>query len=478
MSDEPRDIERLIDSVSEGREVDWTATGAAESDEPRVAALREVARIADFNRALQRGPGAAANGERRWGSLLLLELLGTGATGEVWRAWDPQLEREVALKLLQPGAGGGAPGDLSPLLEEGRALARVRHPNVVALHGVETHDGRVGLRMEFVRGATLEQRIAERGALPADEAARLGVDLARALAAVHAAGLVHRDVKPANVVIEASGRLVLTDFGLGQRRFLAANDTARVTGTPLFMPPERLRGETATERGDLYGAGVTLWCALAGRHPFEAGTLAELKAATESGPRPTLREIRPDLPPTLLAVVERAMAPRAEDRFASAAAMAEALEAKPAAATGATPRARSGRPGMSLAIAAVLGVAAIGAWFATRPRPVAVVPAAPVSPASPAADAGQAPYSVEATLVRHPQPSGPRRTATACAPATGCRSSSTPRARRTSTCSTRTSAARASCCSRSRCSTRRTRCPPPRRSRCPARSAAPRTRGR
>ncbi len=397
MSDEPRDLDGLLDSVSEGRDVDWTKTGAGEEDQPRVAALREVARIADFNRALQRPPGASPAGERRWGPLLLLELLGTGATGEVWRAWDPQLEREIALKLLQSGTSGPLAGDLSPLLDEGRALARVRHPNVVALHGIETHEGRTGLRMEFVRGATLEQRIAERGALAPDEAARMGVELARALAAVHAAGLVHRDVKPANVVIETGGRLVLTDFGLGQRRFLAANDAARVTGTPLFMPPERLRGEIATERGDLYGAGVTLWCALAGRHPFVAGTLAELRQATEAGPRPGLRELRPELPPALLAIVERAMAPRAEDRFASAAELADALERCLARTPDAAPRTRAGRPGLALALAAMLGMAAIGAWWFTRPRPVAVTS----PPATAAPDPAQAPYAVEAALVRH-----------------------------------------------------------------------------
>jgi hypothetical protein len=405
MSDQANGIEALLESVSEGRRVDWDAAErSTDSAAPgRIRALRQVARIAEFSRDAQRaGSYSVAGGyrpttePRRWGSLLLLELLGAGASGEVWRAWDPQLEREVALKLLQVDGGAALPADLSPLLDEGRALARVQHPNVVTVHGVETHGGRVGLRLEFVRGTSLEQEILRRGALPPAEVARMGASLARALAAVHAAGLVHRDVKPANVVLEPQGRLVLTDFGLGQRRFAAGDDATRVTGTPMFMSPERLAGAAATERDDLYGAGVTLWCALAGRHPFDARTLGALKSAVRGGPTEPLSGLRPDLPPALVRAVERAMAPEAASRFASANELADALEAASAA-----PRVAPRRPlARWVPAAAVLAIAATAlVWTFSRPRRDGAP--APAASAPVAAAPEQAAYTVSAALVRH-----------------------------------------------------------------------------
>ncbi|HEV2104911.1 MAG TPA: serine/threonine-protein kinase, partial [Candidatus Eisenbacteria bacterium] len=266
-------LDALAGSVSDGRAVDWNgeASAADALAQPSVLALRDVARIAEFNRDLQRSPGSGPDGRApapplepgRWGELVLLEAVGGGASGEVWRAWDPRLQREVALKFLQATGAG------ETLLDEARALARVRHASVVAVHGIDTRDGRTGMWMEFLRGGTLAAEIERRGALPPAEVAHVGAALAAALAEVHRAGLVHRDLKPANVVLEPGGRVVLTDFGLGQRRDLP-EASPRISGTPLFMSPERLDGEPATPRSDLYALGVTLRFALTGRAPFAA----------------------------------------------------------------------------------------------------------------------------------------------------------------------------------------------------------------
>ena len=151
----------------------------------------------------------------RWGRLELLELVGKGTFGEVYRARDAQLQREVAVKLLHVGRPHD--GLVDRMLHEARALARVQHPNVVIVHDAEERDGRVGLCMEFVRGRTLEQLLLAEGPRGAREAALIGQDLCQALAAVHAAGLVHRDVKAQNVMRENGGRVVLMDFGAGLR---------------------------------------------------------------------------------------------------------------------------------------------------------------------------------------------------------------------------------------------------------------------
>ncbi len=212
----------------------------------------------------------------------------------------------------------------SVLLEEARALARVRHPGVVAVYGIAQHDGRVGMWMEFLEGSTLAAEIERRGSLTAAEVVRIGLALCRALEALEAAGLVHRDLKPSNVVLEADGRVVLTDFGLGQRWELANGSHA--SGTPVFMSPEVLSGEPATPRSDVYALGVTLRWALTGRPPFKAANLEELRVEARTGPATSLARERPDAPAAVVEVIERAMAPNGDERYASAAPMAAALE--------------------------------------------------------------------------------------------------------------------------------------------------------
>ncbi|HTO91093.1 MAG TPA: serine/threonine-protein kinase [Candidatus Sulfotelmatobacter sp.] len=410
-ADERRDpLDALAGSVSDDRPVDWDGAESSVGSpaaQASVRALREVSKIAEFNRELQRSPepGSAAGAAtettepKRWGDLLLLEQVGSGMSGQVWRAWEPKLQREVAVKLLNPRPAE-AGSESHALLEEARALARVRHPNVVTVFGAGEFEGHPGLWMEFLRGETLDKRIERQGALPPAEVARIGLELARALAAVHAAGLVHRDLKPANVLIESDGRVVLTDFGLGQRRFVPEAERVRIPGTPMFMSPERLDGQSATPRSDLYALGATLWSAIAGKNPFTARTLAELEAESRRGPSTALHTLRPEAPAALTEAIERAMAPDPNARFASAGQLAAALE--PFASRDRRARRRSSHPAMMAFAAALIATVALlvfmPRWLAQHtgaPAPSATAPA----PARGAAPSVATTYDVEATLV-------------------------------------------------------------------------------
>jgi hypothetical protein len=246
--------------------------------------------------------------------------MGEGSYGEMYCAWDPTLEREVALKLLKipPALSNSVKS-----LDEARRLARIRHPNVVVVHGAAIHDGRMGMWMELIRGRSLEQWLEEQGRLGAHEAARIGVDLARALVAVHAAGIIHRDVKTQNVMREEGGRILLMDFGAGIESVGAA--PAATTGTPYYMAPELLRGEPATRSSDLYALGIVQYRLVSGRFPVEGGSWDELRDRHARGETLLLRDARPDLPEGFLAIVERALAADPARRFASAGEMEQVL---------------------------------------------------------------------------------------------------------------------------------------------------------
>lgn len=269
-------------------------------------------------------PQRAKSPTEFWGHLALLEQIGHGSFGDVFRAQDTRLDRDVALKLLRPGR---ATSELAAkMLHEGRILARVRHRNVVTVYGAEERDGRVGLWMEYVRGRTLEQLLRSQGAFGAREAALIGQELCRALAAVHKAGLVHRDVKAQNVMREEGGRLVLMDFGAGQVVQAEGPPTGgRLTGTPLYLAPELLRGEDATVQSDIYSVGVLLFHLVTSQYPISAASLDELREAHASGRLLRLQDARPDLADDFGRVVERALSSDPRRRYASAGAMQEAL---------------------------------------------------------------------------------------------------------------------------------------------------------
>src|SRR4051794_11377666 len=326
---------------------------------------------------------AAAPAIGSWAHLALIERLGGGTFGDVYRAWDRHLEREVALKLLR----AERPDDdlnTSRIANEGRLLARIRHGNVVCVHGVAVHEQRVGLWMELVRGVTLEQQLAANGPFSAREAAMIGVDLCRALASIHAAGLIHRDVKAQNVMREDGGRIVLMDLGTGREADGRAGRAIReLAGTPLYLAPEIFVGAAASALTDVYSLGVLLYRLVTGSFPVRAATVEELEARHAEGALVHLRDMRADLPSAFVRVVDRAIAPEPGRRYQSAGELEAALldtlaESTPPITVVAPPEPvenRSRRWSRTAAIvggvAGVLLVAMLG-WPAIRSRlPVA-----------------------------------------------------------------------------------------------------------
>jgi len=373
----------LAESIADGNPIDWNAVvdGADADEQGIIRQLRIVANLAVLHRSL---PDSSLSATARrshplpsignWAHLALTERLGSGSFGEVYRAWDRRLEREIALKLLRPGVTETTPGDpeSSRIAEEGRLLARVRHPNVITVHGVEVHDGRVGLCMELIRGTTLEESLQRRGPFSAREASLIGIDLCRALAAIHGAGLIHRDVKAQNVMREDGGRIVLMDLGTGRETGGGAGSD--LTGTPLYLAPEIFDGASANESTDLYSLGMLLYHLVTGTFPVRAANLNELRDAHAAGSGVRLRDARPDLPTAFVRVVDRAIALDSRRRYASAGAMeADLVEAldittAPAQADASVPSTSTSRPpaGRLALIAFALAASIVAAFFGWR----------------------------------------------------------------------------------------------------------------
>jgi len=254
-----------------------------------------------------------------WGHLKLLERIGAGGFADVYRAWDQSLYRQVALKLLRADLSVDPEWE-ARFLAEGRLLARTEHPHVVRIYGIDSHAGRIGIWMELVAGTSLADLVAERGPMEARDAARIGIDLCGALAAIHAADVIHQDIKPHNVLRDTSGRIVLMDFGAGRsRRANAAPDAAGLVGTPRYMAPELFAGVAPSPQSDVYSLGLLLTFLVTARHPAESGTGG--RAAPVH-----LAATRPDLPESFRAVIDRALSRDRTQRFPTAFEMQAALE--------------------------------------------------------------------------------------------------------------------------------------------------------
>lgn len=310
----------LAGAILDGGDVDWASAASTvdESERPVLDQLRLLAAVADLHRVAK---------PEYWGHLRVLERIGRGAFGEVYRAWDTRLDREVALKLLPAEAGDGeqcAPSiDGNSIIQEGRLLARVRHANVVTIYGAERIEGRIGLWMEFVRGRTLEQILEVGKVFSAAQAIDIGVELCEAMTAVHGAGLLHRDVKAHNVMLADDGRVVLMDFGTG--RELTDRSGGSLAGTPLYLAPEVLRGEPASVTSDVYSIGVLLYHLVTGSYPVRGRGLRDLRQAHQRNERTDLATVRPDLSPKLAAIIGRAIDPEPARRHQSASALAAEL---------------------------------------------------------------------------------------------------------------------------------------------------------
>src|SRR6187551_136624 len=274
-----------------------------------------------------RGARLAEIGTILGGRYRLVELLGQGGMATIYRATDTQLGRDVAVKVLRPEYLRD-PDFSSRFRFEARSVASLSHPNIVGVHDYGEDPSGPFIVMELVDGEDLATILRANGALPPRQAARITAAVARALAAAHAKGIVHRDVKPGNVLIGRDGQVKVADFGIARA---VAEAQMTLPGTTLgsvhYFSPEQVRGEPATNESDIYSLGIVMYEMLTGVRPWEGDSAASVALARLSGPIPDPATVRPSVPPDLASITRKALALDPNDRWPSAAAMADALEA-------------------------------------------------------------------------------------------------------------------------------------------------------
>ena len=329
-------------------------------------------------------------GQTLGGRYRIDDILGQGGMSAVYKAYDPNLKRVVAIKMIHAHLADD-PKFVVRFEEEATAVAQLRHPNIVQVFDFNHDNDVYYMVQEFVAGETLQERLRRLNKsnrrMPLNEAIGYMVNICDAAGFAHNRGLVHRDIKPANIMVDIHGQAILMDFGIvkitGGEKHTA---TGAVVGTALYLPPESIRGETPDSRSDQYSLGVTLFEAVSGRPPYEADSAMTLMMMHLNDPLPDLRQLRPEVPPGLVAVIEKALAKGREQRYASMAEFASALRGVLASLSSAAPAVtladQPEKPG------AVPTQAAIASPI--TPKPVAPVGPASVPPIPPKSPAGTA----------------------------------------------------------------------------------------
>jgi serine/threonine-protein kinase len=256
-------------------------------------------------------------------------VLGRGAMGTVYRAHDPDIDRPVAIKLIQAELldNDGRDRFITRFRREAQAAARCAHPNIVAIYDFGLHGDNPFLAMEFVDGPTLEQLRRDLGRFSIEDAVFLMLQVLAALEGAHGTGVVHRDIKPANIILSGGNHVKVTDFGISRLETADLTAESTVIGTPSYMSPEQWIGQAADARSDLFSASVVLYEMLAGAKPFPGSSSAQVMHRLLNEPAPDLSLVAPELPAEVCALVSRGLSKAREDRFASAAEMAAALRA-------------------------------------------------------------------------------------------------------------------------------------------------------
>ena len=260
--------------------------------------------------------------------------LGQGGMAKVFLAHDLKYDREVAVKVLRPDVAGGV--GPTRFLHEIQTAARLHHPHILPLYDSDQVDGLVYYVMPYIVGGSLHQRLARERRLPVQEALTIAADVAAALGYAHSRGVLHRDVKPENVLLQ-DGRAVVVDFGLaraiGEANYRKLTQTGILVGTAFYLSPEQIREDRDLDaRCDIYSLGCILYEMLAGEPPYAAPSIIQLIRRIVQAPVPQVRGLRPDVPLDLEAAIARAMAKAAADRFPTMEAFTAALEPAPAVA--------------------------------------------------------------------------------------------------------------------------------------------------
>jgi tetratricopeptide (TPR) repeat protein len=305
------------------------------------------------------------------GDYVLSGEIARGGLGVVYRARCESLQREVAIKLLLSGHDASEVAHRR-FQREAEALGRLRHPNVVAIHGAGEHQGSPYVVMEFVDGMSLQHRISTGGPLPVAEAVRVAIDVARALSHAHESRVLHRDVKPSNVLLSPSGEALLTDFGLAKDLSAPSSSLTQsgmFMGTPYYWPPEQALGqpERMGPASDIYALGATLFAALTAEPPFRGENLVEALRTTVEDPAPAPSSKRPGLNPDLDRICLRCLEKDPLQRYPSAADLIEALEGWLRGERAQASR----RPAFALGALLLLALGATLAHFGLRSAPVA-----------------------------------------------------------------------------------------------------------
>jgi eukaryotic-like serine/threonine-protein kinase len=279
----------------------------------------------------QRAPGEMPQTQvERLGRYALLREIGRGAMGVVYLGRDSAIQREVAIKVI-PLNSECTEAELAEarmrFFREAETAGRLNHPNIVTIYDVGEERGLAYIAMEYLKGRHLSDHTTSARLLDAQKVLELIARTADALGFAHKQQVVHRDIKPANLMYEpGTDTLKITDFGIARITGLGNTRTGIVLGTPSFMSPEQLEGQTVTGRSDLFSLGVSLFQLLTGQLPFQADSMTGLMQQIAESPHPPLRAMRPDLPPCVDAIVDRALAKDPAARFETGAQMAAALE--------------------------------------------------------------------------------------------------------------------------------------------------------
>ena len=281
MSTEP-DPTDIAQQIADRAEPDWTST--SESKE-KLAAMQLISDIANSFRAPD-GPADEPTSLFRWRHLEVREAIAAGAFGQVYRAYDPVLRREVALKLEHERPKRASAPEM--VIAEARSMARVRHPNILAVHGADVEDGRVGIWSDLLNGSTLAELLEARERLSPAELIDLAHPLATALALIHHRGLVHGDIKPANIMIQGDGTPVLMDFGAAREQ---GGRHAVTIGSPRFMAPEQFTARATSPASDMFALGVVLYRCLTGHYPWPTESLEKLERIYDGAHRPSMRDL-------------------------------------------------------------------------------------------------------------------------------------------------------------------------------------------